>query len=186
MAEQTLSVVVQDVEHRSGTSRKTNKPYNLYLVKLSDGNEYKTFSSDIAGLANELKGQSVKVQVHDEQRDGFPADLFIDGIEASGAAGSSPSENVPVQPGVITQIPTSRDFHQTQVANSQNGSSRDNNIRAQMAFKAAAAYFAHNGTGDPEKDLVGIETMAKVIYQKATADALTASESVTEPVTQQW
>jgi hypothetical protein len=165
MAEQTLNVVVQEVTHQSGTSKKTGKPYDIYLIKLSDGNEYKTFNEETGAKANEYKGQPVKAKVAQKGED-----FWLNDVEP---AEGVPAPVVPMngtEARVLTPI--------------QAGYSTGDNIRAQMAFKAAAQYYSNNGSGDVETDLPLIEAMAKVLYQKATAEYLASGPQ--KAVTEQW
>lgn len=180
MADQEVFGKVVEVTHRADKSKKTGKPYNLYSVKLDDGNEYKTFKTEVGVGANELKGSQVKARVHDETRpDGqggfYPTEFYIDGIEAisNGALPASPGVPATVVENTSSsaKVEPVAGYHKIPEA-----SSKDDNIRALSAFRAAVDYVALNGTGDPEKDAGLVYRMAQEFYKNATPEALTRTE----------
>jgi hypothetical protein len=63
---------VDPVKTRSGTIR--------YAVKDSDGNEYTTFRESIGQRAQELQGQRVRIEYHEQQR-GEYTNVYLDKVE---------------------------------------------------------------------------------------------------------
>jgi hypothetical protein len=81
---------VEPVKTRSGTIR--------YAVRDTDGNEYTTFRESIGRRAEQLQGQRVRIEYHEQQR-GQYTNVYLDKVEpappeAATAAGddSDPEE----------------------------------------------------------------------------------------------
>jgi hypothetical protein len=65
---------VRTFETRGGNVR--------FVVRDADGNEYTTFREAIGKKANELKGQRVRIEYHEEQR-GEYTNVYLDKVEAA-------------------------------------------------------------------------------------------------------
>jgi hypothetical protein len=63
---------VDAVKTRSGTIR--------YVVKDTDGNEYTTFRESIGERAQQLQGQRVRIEYHEQQR-GQYTNVYLDKVE---------------------------------------------------------------------------------------------------------
>jgi hypothetical protein len=75
---------VDPVKTRSGTIR--------YAVKDTDGNEYTTFRESIGERAQQLQGQPVRIEYHEQQR-GEYTNVYLDKVEpAPEAARASDSD----------------------------------------------------------------------------------------------
>jgi hypothetical protein len=81
---------VEPVKTRSGTIR--------YAVRDGDGNEYTTFRESIGERAQQLQGQRVRIEYHEQQRGAY-TNVYLDKVEpapqeAGGAGGddSDPEE----------------------------------------------------------------------------------------------
>jgi hypothetical protein len=81
---------VEPVKTRSGTIR--------YAVRDGDGNEYTTFRESIGERAQQLQGQRVRIEYHEQQRGAY-TNVYLDKVEpappeAAGAGGddSDPEE----------------------------------------------------------------------------------------------
>jgi hypothetical protein len=79
---------VRPVETRTGTIR--------YSVRDADGNEYTTFRESIGERAQQLQGQRVRIEYHEQQR-GQYTNVYLDKVEpapadAAAADGSDPEE----------------------------------------------------------------------------------------------
>jgi hypothetical protein len=75
---------VRTFETRGGNVR--------HVVRDADGNEYTTFREAIGKKANELNGQRVRIEFHEEQRGAF-TNVYLDKVEPApaeaGEAGQS-------------------------------------------------------------------------------------------------
>ena len=73
------------VKTRSGTIR--------YVVRDTDGNEYTTFRESIGQRAQELQGQRVRIEYHEQQR-GQYTNVYLDKVEPAppGAAAGDDSD----------------------------------------------------------------------------------------------
>jgi hypothetical protein len=65
---------VRTFETRSGNVR--------YVVRGADGKEYTTFREAIGDKANELRGQRVRIEYHEQQR-GEYTNVYLDKVEAA-------------------------------------------------------------------------------------------------------
>lgn len=75
---------VEPVKTRSGTIR--------FVVKDSDGNEYTTFRESIGERAQQLVGQRVRIEYHEQQR-GQYANVYLDRVEPAPAAPGTDRED---------------------------------------------------------------------------------------------
>jgi hypothetical protein len=76
------TTVIEDVrtfQTRGGNVR--------YVVRDSDGNEYTTFREAIGAQAEQLRGQRVHLEFHEQQR-GQYTNVYLDKVEAAPAPGS--------------------------------------------------------------------------------------------------
>jgi hypothetical protein len=55
-----------------------------YVVRDADGKEYTTFREAIGDKANELQGQRVRIEYHEEQRGDY-TNVYLDKVEAAPA-----------------------------------------------------------------------------------------------------
>jgi len=78
---------VDPVKTRSGTIR--------FVVKDTDGNEYTTFRESIGQRAQELEGERVRIEYHEQQR-GQYTNVYLDKVEPAppGAGADSDPEEV--------------------------------------------------------------------------------------------
>lgn len=65
-----------------------------YVVRDADGNEYTTFREAIGDKANELQGQRVRIEFHEEQRGDY-TNVYLDKVQAA-----------PPEPGGAEQVDT--------------------------------------------------------------------------------
>ena len=63
---------VRTFDTRGGNTR--------YVVRDADGNEYTTFREAIGDKANELQGQRVRIEYHEEQRGDY-RNVYLDKVE---------------------------------------------------------------------------------------------------------
>jgi hypothetical protein len=71
---------VDPVKTRSGTIR--------YAVKDTDGNEYTTFRESIGQRAQQLQGQPVRIEYHEQQR-GQYTNVYLDKVEPAPEAATA-------------------------------------------------------------------------------------------------
>src|SRR4051812_10565162 len=72
------------------TVNETRNGNRRYVVRADDGTEYTTFRPNVGDRARELEGRRVRVEYHEEDRNGFH-NVYLDKVEpaeeeASGAA----------------------------------------------------------------------------------------------------
>jgi hypothetical protein len=75
---------VDAVKTRSGTIR--------YVVRATDGNEYTTFRESIGERAQQLQGQRVRIEYHEQQR-GEYTNVYLDKVEPLPDEAPQPSDD---------------------------------------------------------------------------------------------
>ncbi len=75
---------VDPVKTRSGTIR--------YVVRDGDGNEYTTFRESIGERAQELHGQRVRIEYHEQQR-GQYTNVYLDKVEPAPPEAAAPGDD---------------------------------------------------------------------------------------------
>ncbi|MBV9365858.1 MAG: hypothetical protein JOY89_16595 [Solirubrobacterales bacterium] len=88
---------VRTFETRGGNVR--------YVVRDAEGKEYTTFREAIGNKANELEGQRVRIDYHEEQR-GQYTNVYLDKVEAmpSGAEGAEHPDTDPEEAAWRTAV----------------------------------------------------------------------------------
>jgi hypothetical protein len=87
---------VDPVKTRTGTIR--------YVVKDSDGNEYTTFRESIGERAQQLQGQRVRIEYHEQQR-GQYTNVYLDKVEpAPPEAGAADDDSDPEEAAWRTAV----------------------------------------------------------------------------------
>jgi len=86
---------VRGFETKSGKSTR-------YVIKDADGDEYTTFREQIGGAAQQLEGQRVRIEFHEEQRRQY-TNVYLGKVEAAPADDAS-GETDPEEVGWSTAV----------------------------------------------------------------------------------
>jgi len=89
------------------STKETRKGNRRYVLRADDGTEYTTFRPNIGERARELEGRTVRVEYHEDDRNGFH-NVYLDAVEPvaeepAGAAGA-PADTDPEEVGWRTAI----------------------------------------------------------------------------------
>jgi hypothetical protein len=86
---------VRPVETRSGTIR--------FSVRDSEGNEYTTFRESIGERAQQLQGQRVRLEYHEQQR-GQYTNVYLDKVEPAPPDPAAPGDSDPEEAAWRTAV----------------------------------------------------------------------------------
>lgn len=92
----TQVVTILGVEQKHGTG-KTGKPYTIYKVKASDGNQYDTFDAPLYQAAVQAGGAPVVLE-YEERRNGEYTNYDLKGVSLA------PTGEVPFAPTVVAPV----------------------------------------------------------------------------------
>jgi hypothetical protein len=95
MQSTTTIVDVRTYETRGGNTR--------YVVRDADGGEYTTFRQAIGERAQQLKGQRVEVEFHEEQR-GQYKNIYLDRVQAARSGGDAQETTEPEEAAWRTAV----------------------------------------------------------------------------------